>query len=156
MSRSRQNSEHPGPRLPDQLARDLREVFGKSVDIPARVDRELATLARRGPRRRPWAMVRRVSALAAALVAALLVGRWVALDLTSPSAPGTGLQVAREDFDGSGRVDILDAYRLALLLGRGETVAPQWDIDGNGLVDGLDVDAIAMRAVSLSNRGDGR
>ena len=150
MSRSRQNPEHP--RLPDKLASDLREVFGRSVDIPGRIDRELATLARRGLRRPPWRVVRRVGAVAAALVAALLVGQWAAID----TAPTTGLQVAREDFDGSGRVDILDAYRLVLLLGRGEAVAQRWDIDGNGQVDRRDVDAIAQRAVSLSNRGDGR
>jgi hypothetical protein len=54
-----------------------------------------------------------------------------------------------EDFDRSGRVDVLDAYRLALALDRGERVPTTFDLDGNGAVDRGDVDRIAIRAVSI-------
>ena len=56
---------------------------------------------------------------------------------------------AYEDFDGNGRVDILDAFALARLVETSAAVADDWDLTGDGAVDGQDVDVIAFAAVSL-------
>lgn len=57
------------------------------------------------------------------------------------------------DVDANGRVDILDAFQLAREIEAGNT--SNGDINGDGLIDLRDVDAIAMRAVSLDSGGAG-
>jgi hypothetical protein len=52
------------------------------------------------------------------------------------------------DVDGSGRVDILDALRLAQQIDAG-TALPSSDLTGDDVIDQRDVDAIAARAVQL-------
>ena len=75
----------------------------------------------------------------AAAAAALLVGAvaWFAL---RPSIPG--------DVDRSGRVDIVDAYALAVRIRSGQLDAA-YDLNGDGKVDDQDVDEIARRSVAL-------
>jgi hypothetical protein len=80
----------------------------------------------------------------AAAAALLMVAVLQLQQRTTSSVP-----LVREDFDGNGRVDVLDAYRLALALERHDRIAPQFDLDGNGLVDRRDADRIAARAVSI-------
>ena len=53
------------------------------------------------------------------------------------------------DFDGDGRVDILDAFALARHLESAHKPKDKWDMNGDGIVDRADVDRIAMAAVSL-------
>ncbi|HSV99962.1 MAG TPA: dockerin type I domain-containing protein [Sedimentisphaerales bacterium] len=55
----------------------------------------------------------------------------------------------RLDLDGNGRVDILDAFRLAKgIESRGPTTA-EWDVNGDGRIDRDDVDDVAFAAVRL-------
>jgi hypothetical protein len=126
------------PRLPEPLQRDLRRLFGPAPRIPAEVDRALAAAVRRRPRLVPVRPLL-LSAAAAALVAVSL--------LLVQSRAATPL--AREDFDRNGRVDVLDAFRLARALERGETVPPAFDLDGDGKIDRRDVDLVAARAVRI-------
>ena len=131
----------PEADVPRALAEDLAELFGESVPIAPEVDEAVLAAARShlmrvaGPTR-PRAWLRRAVALAAA--AGLLA--WVTL--REPAVPG--------DVDESGRVDVLDAYRLALQL-RAGTADERWDFDGDGRVDTRDVDQIMARAVRVGS-----
>ena len=125
--------------VPDRLQGDLRAVFGRRVAFPDSIGTTLRHAAAR--RRRP--ILLRPVTLAAA--AALLMAALLLLQQRTTST----VRLAREDFDGHGRVDVLDAYRLALALERHDRIAPQFDLDSDGLVDRRDADRIAARAVSI-------
>jgi hypothetical protein len=47
------------------------------------------------------------------------------------------------------KLDIVDAYSVALRLRNGQTVESSWDLNGDGKVDDRDVDEIARRSVAL-------
>lgn len=133
--------DDPDLGLPAALQRDLRGLLGAQVRIPPSVDSALAAAARRRQPRPVWQRPVLWAAAALLLAAPLLV-------LLPPRRP-VPVQVAREDFDGDGRVLVLDAYRLALALQRGDTVPAAFDLDGDGRVDARDVDHIAARAVRI-------
>ena len=56
------------------------------------------------------------------------------------------------DIDGSGRVDILDAFALARHLEHVQSVETNWDVNQDGRLDRADVNAVAMAAVRLPGR----
>lgn len=60
---------------------------------------------------------------------------------TAPAQPG--------DLDGNHTINIIDAYRLARLIEAGSATNTVHDINGDGMVDRRDVDAIARQAVAL-------
>ncbi len=87
------------------------------------------------------------STLAAAAVALMI---WVRppggnVDGQRPLASANSL---KEDVDGNGRVDILDAFAVARQLQRGNSVVAV-DLNGDGRTTQADVDALAQRAVML-------
>ena len=87
------------------------------------------------------------SAIAAAAVVAFVLLR-PTLPRSVPSvATGPG------DINGDGRIDMLDAYLLARHIKDGDQLDPRWDMNGDGVVDQRDVDAIAAIAVSLGKGG---
>jgi hypothetical protein len=47
------------------------------------------------------------------------------------------------------KMDIVDAYSVALRLRNGQSVESTWDLNGDGKVDARDVDEIARRSVSI-------
>lgn len=102
-----------------------------AVDVPPFVDARVRAIAR--PPRRRW-----IAAAAALLIG--LGGTWFALD-RRPAIPG--------DVDQSGRVDIVDAYALAVRLRSGQKMELVYDINGDGKVDERDVDEIARRSVAI-------
>jgi hypothetical protein len=59
------------------------------------------------------------------------------------------LVAASADVDLNGRVDILDAFKLAKHIKAGIRPDTKWDINGDGAVNRSDVDAIARAAVRL-------
>ena len=77
--------------------------------------------------------------MAALLLAALSLWRFG----PAPRIPG--------DIDGSGRVNIVDAYRLAVSLQTGEEIDLSFDQTGDGRVDAEDVDEIARVSVALGD-----
>jgi len=91
-----------------------------AIEVPEALDRAILRAARRRPLR------------AYALAASLLVAACLYV-LLRPPRP----------------LDIVDAYRLALRLERGEAVDGTWDRNGDGRVDRADVDAIARAAVRV-------
>jgi hypothetical protein len=125
------DSEPQYEELPDSLVASLRRADRARAIVDPRTDRAILDRARRHfhvtrPRRMPalrWALP--LAAAAAVLVAILVVRPF-------------GVQRSADDVDGSGRVDILDAFALA---------RSQADQDR--------IDALAARVVSLSaQRGD--
>ena len=94
------------------------------IDVPPQVSQRILALARP---RRLW---RPISAAAAAVVVAASL--WFAL---RPAAPR--------------RMDIVDAYSVAVRLRDGQAVEAKWDLNGDGKVDARDVDEIARRSVSI-------
>ena len=102
------------------------------MDVPAAVKRDLMALARP---RRAW---RPLAAAAALLIG--MGGVWLATGLR-PALPG--------DVDHNGRVDIIDAYALAVQLRSGQKVDPAYDVNGDGKVDERDVEEIARRSVAI-------
>jgi Dockerin type I domain len=59
----------------------------------------------------------------------------------------------REDLNGDGKVDILDAFMLAKKLQGAPTSDLQLDVNGDGVIDRRDVETIAAHAVSLEKKG---
>ena len=102
------------------------------IDVPPRVKRDILALTRP---RRSW---RPLAAAAAILIG--LGGTWFALG-RRPSIPG--------DIDQNGRVDIIDAYALAVRLRSGQKLDLSYDVNGDGKVDERDVEEIARRSVAI-------
>ena len=83
----------------------------------------------------------------AAAAAALLVIFWTAtMHEESPSE--ANVAAAETDVDGSGSVDILDAFALARTLNAAQPVRTEWDITGDGIVNRNDVDAVAVQRLA--------
>jgi hypothetical protein len=102
------------------------------LEVPAAVKGELMALARP---RRAW---RPLVAAAAVLIG--ISGVWLAIG-HRPAIPG--------DVDHNGRVDIIDAYALAVQLRSGLKPDPAFDVNGDGKVDERDVEEIARRSVEI-------
>lgn len=143
------------PSLPRDVVEGLSRAYREGPVIPRGVDEAMMSAARVRLRRPVLARVgvRRlvVPAAAAALV---LLFVWYAAPLIGPARqgppsmqgwriPGIAGEVALE-----GDVDILSALRMAKAIQFGPGRA-EWDLNGDGRVDLADVDALALRAVSL-------
>jgi hypothetical protein len=75
----------------------------------------------------------------------------VALNLhRTPTATNVAASGIVGDVDGNGRVDILDAFLLAKKADAHARPAAKWeDVNGDGVLDRRDVDAVAETAVRL-------
>lgn len=147
------NLENEGqPNLPEELVEDLRLLYRTDVPVPREVKEAVLATASRRLRGRPRPrVVWRWAAAAAAAV--LLVSLW----LTYPGDREEPLQTIafrREDLDRNGRVDILDAFLLARRIDRRQALDPAWDVNGDHVVNGVDVDRIARIAVALDREAD--
>ena len=135
----------------ERIAGAVQAGSGQSPEVPVEVDRAILALARvelsRIRRRQPARLWRWGAAAAAACI---LAG--VATFLALPHRPGQ--EIAHVDLPGrpGATVDIVDAYQLAVALRSREPVDRAWDWNRDGLVDGKDVDAIAIESVSLARR----
>jgi len=81
-----------------------------------------------------------------AAAASFAIAAWLSQTLLHHKPRGP-TSIAREDINGDGRVDILDALVLSQQINRG--TADRFDINGDGRVDQQDVQAVAAQAVSL-------
>ncbi len=164
----------PGAHELPEFARALRDLYTTPAAVPATLEGEILSkarwrLARPLSRILPWALP-----LSAAAAIAMAVwwpqsaerdsagvsrhglakcpaasAETAPASLAAPAHGAPPLLPRSEDFDRSGRVDILDAYALACKVDRGERVASAWDLNHDGAVDRKDVDAIAMAAVRV-------
>ena len=163
--------------IPDVLTEDLRAVCKSPTPVPPEVDRAVTDRARQhfagrksAPAASPWrsrpaARSRihwawRIAAAAAVIIFAfsldLTKRQGLRTDRTFVAGPGS------VDFDRNGRVDILDAFKLARRIESADSQQTNlslreqgWDLNGDGLVNRSDVDVVALAAVSLSPRKQG-
>ena len=142
-------------RVPSKLSADLNSLFQPQDGVPPEVDRAVLNRADKhfaGIKsvkgrilRIHWAW--RIAAAAAVIIFAF------SLDLTQQTGPVTDsislneTQVA--DIDRNGRVDILDAFKLARHIESAGLAETKWDVNGDGLIDRSDVDTVAFAAVRL-------
>jgi hypothetical protein len=158
MSHPPVDPDPPGePQLPAALVEALGGLHPRPV-VPAEIDRAIVAEARAGflRRRRFWVAARSVgatAAAAAAIVLAVVAVRERRHALPAPVATTRGA-AGVGDIDGSGRVDILDAFLLARRV-RDGAATPADDVTGDGVVDQSDVDRVAGMAVSVGDGGKG-
>jgi hypothetical protein len=133
-------------KAPPRLVAALQQTAKKELFIPPAVDEAVTRSARahlgKPERRRPsWLrLILWGSAPATAMLVFLLLRH----------SPGN---FAREDLNHDGKVDILDAFQLARELHSGSPPSPSHDVNGDGLVNQLDVERIAAHAVKLPKGG---
>ncbi len=173
MNLNNRHDTDEGPPVPARLAGALAKLPQRRIAVPPRVDEAVLAEARRhlrhlGEPRQPktaesfwpgvvrpvgewldrnlprWRPAAPWAALAAVLVAAALVAHII----LQPGSPGLG-QIAQEDLNGDGRVDVLDAFALARQVNQGADRDQRRDLNGDGVVDQRDVELIARHAVSL-------
>jgi hypothetical protein len=141
-------------RVPSKLSADLKALFKPQVGVPHEVDRAVMDRANKhfaalqsgkGRRRIHWAW--RIAAAAAVVIFAF------SLDLTKQARPikerSSLSKTQAVDIDRNGRVDILDAFKLARHIETNSPAEKAWDINGDGLIDRSDVDIVAHAAVRL-------
>ena len=140
-----------------KLSGDLNTLFKPQLSVPAEVDRAILDRAgthftgrefpKIGRRRFRWVSLWKVAAAAAVVIFAF------SLNLTNKPAPtvhyGDLAKAGAVDFDHNGRVDILDAFKLARQIELASNTGTDLDINGDGLVNRDDVDVVALAAVSL-------
>lgn len=133
--------EHDDRELPAELIEDLARLDKSLAVMTPVVDRHLAEAARAHFGRRPERrrMTPQRWALAGSLAASLLVAA-----VLWRTESGVDPNLLPNDIDGSGIVDILDAFALARMAGEDRTPAAQERID-----------ALAMSVVAL-NAASGR
>ena len=125
---------------PKRLTDDLSGLYRVDFPVPTEIDDAVRAMSRRhfAARKRVRYVGRWLSG-AAAVAAVLLVVFWAT----------TTRDFLRHDIDGSGRVDILDAFALARAIDQQTPTKRQWDVNADGAVNRVDVDAIALAAVRL-------
>ncbi len=149
------HDREPDPIFPERLARDLRQLAKVEMIVPNQIEDDLRAMAARhlAPRNRLRIHLRRAAPLAAAAGLALTVGvaLWATNGRRSGPGPKTNSPAAiAMDIDGSGRVDILDAFVIARAIEAGSLLSSAWDVTDDGVVDLRDADAVASAAVSLA------
>ena len=140
-----------------KLSADLDTLFKPQLSVPPEVDRAILDRAGRhfagrkftqvARRRFRWVSLWKVAAAAAVVIFAF------SLNLTNRPAPTVHRAVLAKagavDFDRNGRVDILDAFKLARQIELASNRGADLDINGDGLVNRGDVDTVALAAVRL-------
>ena len=142
-------------RIPSKLSADLNALFEPQLGVPPEVNRAVMDRANKhfaplqsgkGKRLRVhWGW--RIAAAAAVIIFAF------SLDLTKQTGPATDRfslsKTQATDIDRNGRVDILDAFKLARYIESAGNTETKWDFNGDGLIDHRDVNVVAHAAVNL-------
>jgi hypothetical protein len=89
----------------------------------------------------------RIAAAAAVIILAFSLDLTKQHDRTTDSLTLSKAQAV--DIDRNGRVDILDAFKLARHIETAGRTEKEWDFNGDGLIDRNDVDVVAFAAVRL-------
>jgi anti-sigma-K factor RskA len=131
-----------------KFSEDLNTLLKPQFSVPPELDRAIMDRADRRLVQRHWRhrIFHHISLWRIAAAAAVIIFAF-SLNLTQKHGPSTSRAV---DIDRNGRVDILDAFKLARhiesaentdkslspVLGTGQALRKQgWDINGDGLVD---------------------
>jgi len=169
MTEHNRPSDNLEPHVSDRFRKDLRDLFEPPGAVPARIDKTILDQAHQHLARPRRLIIRLRWAAGVAATAAVIVLGVILFNPQSesnnPKSIGPALAERGADIDGNGRVDILDAFRLARSIEVRGPAAPtrsgaaetQWDLNGDGRVDKDDVDLVAFAAVRLDPglRGEG-
>ena len=156
--RRQRMTRRPDPDDSSRLTADLHRLYEPRGGIPDNVRDEIHHQARTGlsdlSRTRRWGGLALVATAAAIIFGVQLVLQQMADSTNRRSAKETTaptpIVAQREDIDGNGRVDILDAFALARRVDAASPLNPTWDINADGRIDRKDVDAVAQTAVQLN------
>lgn len=133
----------------DRFRKDLRTLYQPGGSVPPEVDKAILDQARRRlAKPRPLILRLRWAGGIAAAAAVVAIGVFLYTG-SAPHNHQSAVAERRLDIDGNGRVDILDAFRLAKVLEPRGPTAAGWDINADGRLDREDVDAVAFAAVRL-------
>jgi anti-sigma-K factor RskA len=157
-----------------KFSADLNTLFKPQFSVPPEVDRAIMDKAHQHLIPKHWRhrIFRHISLWRIAAAAAVIIFAF-SLNLTQEPGPTTTssfiVEAQAVDIDENGRVDILDAFKLARHIesadrtktnlspvsSTGQALRKQgWDINGDGLVNRNDVDSVALAAVRLDkNKG---
>ena len=143
-----------------RLRQDLQSLFDPPGVVPPQVEKAILDQARRQlakPRRFIIRLRWAAGVAAAAAVVTIGVILYQGPNHQSSIINYPSAAEDRADIDGNGRVDILDAFRLARNIEARGPADAQWDLNGDGRVDKDDVDLVACAAVRLGSdlRGEG-
>ena len=162
-------------RISPKLSEDLNTLFKPQFSVPPELDRAIMDKAHQHFIPKHWRhrIFRHISLWRVAAAAAVIIFAF-SLNLTEKPRPTTSqsnlVEAQAIDIDRNGRVDILDAFKLARHIesadrtktnlspvsSTGQALQKQgWDINGDGLVNRNDVDSVAFAAVSLSLQKQG-
>jgi hypothetical protein len=128
--------------LPERVVEKLCELASKTaLLVPPAIDEVILSQANNhfGQAAARRSKISHLAWLAAAACVALLA--FFGFQHLKPS------RFERADIDRNGHVDILDAFDLARRIQHGSS--PAADINGDGIINKADVDAIAAQAVKL-------
>jgi len=147
------------PHVSDRLRQDLQGLFQPPGAVPARVDKAILDQAHRRLAKPRHLVIRLQWAAGLAAAAAVIVLGVVLFnpksEIRNPKSFRPALAEGRADIDGNGRVDILDAFRLARDIEARGPADLRWDLNGDGRVDQADVDLVAAAAVRLGPQTGG-
>lgn len=141
-------------RISPKLSEDLNTLFKPQFSVPPELDRAIMDQANRRLVQRHWRhrIFHHISIWRIAAAAAVIIFAF-SLNLTQKPGPSTSRSVLvgaqAVDIDRNGRVDILDAFKLARHIESANRTDKKWDINEDGVVNGKDVDLVASAAVSL-------
>lgn len=141
-------------RVSQKFSEDLNILFKPHFSIPPEVDRAVLERAHQQFAPKHWGhrILRHISIWRVAAAAAVIIFAF-SLNLTQKPGPTTNQSLLVEaravDIDGSGRVDILDAFKLARYVESAGLTEKKWDVNGDGLINSNDVDLVAFAAVRL-------
>ncbi len=140
-------------RISPKLSEDLNTLFKPQFSVPPELDRAVMDQANRRLVQRHWRhrIFHHISIWRIAAAAAVIIFAF-SLNLTQKPGPTINssfiVEAQAVDIDRNGRVDILDAFKLARHIESADA-DKKWDINEDGVVNGKDVDLVASAAVSL-------
>lgn len=146
------------PHVSPRFRQDTRALFEPPGAVPQQVDKAIMEQARRRLTRPRRLIIPLRWAAATAAAAVIAIGAILYHGATSDNHESSiinhrfvtpPLAEGRADIDSNGRVDILDAFRLARHIESRGPADMKWDLNGDGLLDRKDVDLIAFAAVRL-------
>jgi hypothetical protein len=141
-------------RVSQKLSEDFNILFKPQFSIPPEVDRAVMDRAHQHFIQKHWShrILQHISIWRIAAAAAVIIVAF-SLNLTQKPGPTTSQSLLGEvravDIDRNGRVDILDAFKLARYVESAERTDKKWDINGDGFVNSNDVDLVVSAAVRL-------
>ncbi len=136
------------------FSEDLRTLFKPQLSVPPEVDRAVIDKSHQHFIPKHWRgrIFQHVSLWRIAAAAAVIIFAF-SLNLTQKPGPTTSqfnlVEAQAVDIDRNGRVDILDAFKLARHIESADRTDKKWDINEDGVVNRKDVDLVALAAVRL-------